>query len=60
SGSPVFDGSLRPVALHHNLGQIHPEMKQLVKNNRGIPLVTIRAALDEQVRQLLVAPPQSG
>lgn len=57
SGSPVFDRSLSPVALHHNLGQIHPELTGLVKNNRGIPLRTIRAALDDSVRALLVAPP---
>lgn len=57
SGSPVFDGTLTAVALHHNLGQINRQEPALVKNNRGIPLATIRPALDERVRDLLIAPP---
>ena len=56
SGSPVFDGTLKAVALHHNRGQINPDAKDLVKNNRGIPLNKIRAALDNEVRELLIAP----
>lgn len=59
SGSPVFDGMLRVVALHHNRGQINPQAKNLVKNNRGIPLSKICAALDQSVRSLLVANPNS-
>lgn len=57
SGSPVFDGSLQVVALHHNRGQINPEAKELVKNNRGIPLGKIRAALADGARGLLAPPP---
>jgi hypothetical protein len=60
SGSPVYDGTLQVVALHHNRGQIHPEAKDLVKNNRGIPLNKIRAALDDDVRAQLIAPPEDS
>ena len=56
SGSPVFDGTLAAVALHHNLGQIHPEEDDLVKNNRGIPLTTIKATFNNEVRQMLGLP----
>ena len=57
SGSPVFDGSLNVVALHHNRGQINPEITNLVINNRGIPLGKIRAALSDAVRELLIPAP---
>jgi hypothetical protein len=60
SGSPVFDRTLGVVALHHNRGQISPASKELVKNNRGIPLGKIRAALTNEIRKLLVPPPQAG
>lgn len=55
SGSPVFDGTLRAVALHHSGGDNTPSAGQ-VHNNRGIPLSCIRAALPPQVRDLLIAP----
>jgi hypothetical protein len=50
SGSPVFDRTLAAVALHHCRGE--------ARTNRGIPLAKIRAALDPDVRALLIAPPQ--
>lgn len=56
SGSPVFDQQLKPVALHHNRGQISEEAVDLVKNNRGIPLARIRESLDDEVRALLISP----
>lgn len=60
SGSPVFDRTLEAVALHHNRGQMHPSSANLTRNNRGIPLGKIRAALDESVLQLLTPPPKSS
>ncbi|MFN2125742.1 MAG: trypsin-like serine peptidase [Candidatus Promineifilaceae bacterium] len=57
SGSPVFDGNLTAVALHHRFGRPHPGHANLVENNRGIPLATIRAALDDDVREMLIEPP---
>ncbi len=57
SGSPVFDAKLTPVALHHKGGDLDPTNTALVKNNRGIPLAKIRAALDDATRALLIAPP---
>jgi hypothetical protein len=59
SGSPVFGPDFRAVALHHNRGEQADEAG-LVKNNRGIPLALIRAALPADVRALLVAPPDEG
>lgn len=56
SGSPVFGPDFRAVALHHNRGQIDPAAVDLVRNNRGIPLAKIRAALSAEARSLLVAP----
>ncbi|MCB9717662.1 MAG: trypsin-like peptidase domain-containing protein [Myxococcales bacterium] len=57
SGSPVFGPDLHAVALHHNRGQINPAVKGLVLSNRGIPLAAIRAAMPQEVRDMLVAPP---
>lgn len=56
SGSPVFDNQLNLVALHHNRGQLLPEQKDVYENNRGIPLHKIVHALDEETRNILVAP----
>jgi hypothetical protein len=56
SGSPVFDRTLRAVALHHAPGPDQPEMAPVHgKTNQGIPLARIRAALPEDVRRLLAA-----
>jgi Trypsin-like peptidase domain/Effector-associated domain 1 len=57
SGAPVFDQALRAFGLHHNRGQIDPAARDLVKNNRGVPLSKIRGALADGVRALLLAPP---
>jgi hypothetical protein len=57
SGSPVFDRRLRPVALHHNRGEIDANAIGLSKNNRGIPLKTIKAHLPEDIRALLLPGP---
>lgn len=56
SGSPVYDGELRPVALHHNRGQIDPNAANLVLENRGVPLGRIRAALLKDGTATLSAP----
>lgn len=60
SGSPVYDRTFKPVALHHNRGQIDPNAVDLAKNNRGVPLALIRADLEAKhppVFEALVAPP---
>jgi hypothetical protein len=57
SGSPVHDGSLLAVALHHNRGQIDPAATELHLENRGIPLARIRAHLAPEIRSGLVPPP---
>lgn len=57
SGAPVFDRSLRAIALHHRSGEPKSDGTGLVLNNRGIPLRAIRAALSEEVRALLKPPP---
>ncbi|HPM24752.1 MAG TPA: serine protease, partial [Phycisphaerae bacterium] len=53
SGSPVFDDRLRAVAVHH----AETRAPATDRTNQGIPLAAIRAALPDDVRQLLVAPP---
>ena len=45
SGSPVFDSEMRLLALHHNRGVRDSDGKY--RNNRGVPLETIRDHLDE-------------
>jgi hypothetical protein len=61
SGSPVFDGNMRPVVLHHNRGELfegeaEAGSSKWSSNNRGIPLRTIWAALPDAVKNELQAP----
>jgi hypothetical protein len=59
SGAPVFGPDYRAVAMHHNAGHASGT-PGLVKDNRGIPLAKIRAALTPEIRNLLIPPPAGG